>query len=88
MAGIVEGAALVELADSGAVHGVFTDLAQATGAHGVEFAPNAVEGVSHIAENLVDTAQGLVLPVATVLLMYAGLKKMFEGVTGTQRRRG
>ena len=85
LGGIVAGTAAVELADSQAVQGVFENLAHAAGG-GVEFAPAEVEPIAHIAHGLVDVAQGVALPAATVLIAWAGLKKMFEGVSGDRRR--
>ena len=87
LGGIVAGTAAVELADSAAVKGVFEDLAQAAGSD-VAFNEAEMTPVGEFAHGIVDTAQSFALPAATVLIMWAGLKKMFEGVAGDRRRRG
>lgn len=84
LGGIAAGTAAVELADSSAVQGVFENLAHAAGG-GVEFAPAELEPVTRFAHGIVDIAQGIALPAATVLIAWAGLKKMFEGVSGNRR---
>ena len=78
LANIAEGAALVEAADSGLVRSAFEDLTHATGGD-LSFRPDELHEIGDITGHIVDTAQGLVLPAATILILWAGMKKMFEG---------
>lgn len=79
-----EGVALVEAADAPLVRNAFEDLSQAMGSD-IEFAPDELAGVNESVGNVVDVAQGLALPLATVLIMYAGFKHM---VSGGRRKKG
>jgi hypothetical protein len=86
LGGIVAGTAAVELADSAAVQGVFADIAQAAGSD-VVFNEAEMTPVGEFAHGIVDTAQSFALPLATVLILWAGLKKMTEGFSSDRRRR-
>lgn len=56
------------------VKNVFNELTDATGAK-INFMP---EDLSHVVESGVDVAQGIALPLATIMIIYAGLKHIFR----------
>ena len=78
IAGVVEGAALVEAADSTAVQNTFQELAHVFGPN-IDLTHAEQTEIGQAIGHGIDIAQGLTLPVATGLFMYAGLKKMFSG---------
>ena len=80
---VAEGAAIVEAADAPVIQSAFEELQQAMGSD-IDFTPAETSRLGEMTGHIVDTAQGLVLPVATALIMWAGLKKMAEGI----RRQG
>lgn len=85
MLGIAEGAAAVELGPD-VVRSVFGSLSNAAGAK-VEFMPQELGGLGGAVEHGVDLAKAAVPIVATVLLIEAGLRHMFQAAEGKSKRK-
>ncbi|OGF27615.1 hypothetical protein A2331_04335 [Candidatus Falkowbacteria bacterium RIFOXYB2_FULL_34_18] len=75
---IAVGSGLVMLGPA-ATEGVFNMMTNATEAN-IAFLPSEMPGLENFVELGVDTAQGLALPLATFLIIWAGLKHVVKGV--------
>ncbi|OGY91798.1 MAG: hypothetical protein A3B30_00435 [Candidatus Komeilibacteria bacterium RIFCSPLOWO2_01_FULL_52_15] len=80
---VAEGAALVEAADSGLVENAFGELQHVFGSN-VEFMPSELGELGTGVEHLVDTAQAFTLPLATVMIAYAGMKHMLKPLSSRE----